>query len=134
MNQDERDALRARVDAEPDDDRGRLARTLMAEVDRLNESINRRARADLLNSLVTGHHLSLENANRYIDTRPMPTFQMEKGPCRACDGHGSRFEPGCIGGRHTSCKRCHGRGSTTRLRLPWAPVGEPIDLFAEPEP
>jgi hypothetical protein len=133
MNNEERAALRARVDAEPDDERGQLARTLMALIDRMHEKSEAEARASLIQMLVRQDHISLEEATRYVDTKPMPAFEHEFGPCRACDGRGSAFEPGCIGGRWKRCDACRGRGKRKRLRLPWAPEGELVDIFG-PDP
>jgi len=128
MNNDERDALRSRVEAEPNDERGKLARVLMLEVDRLHNEKQQEVRAQLIWSLTRNHHLTSEEALRYVDTKPLPTFQMERGPCRACRGSGATYEMGCIGGRHKKCDTCKGRGTHTRLRLPWAPLGEVVDL------
>jgi len=128
MDEAERDALRARVEAEPADARGELARTLMVEVDRLCKQKDARDRASFIESLMVGEHLSREDAERYVDMGGKPLPQMEMGPCRACRGHGSEHETGCLGGRWEKCSSCQGRGVRMRLRLPWAPHGEAIEI------
>ena len=128
MKEAERDALRARVQAQPADTRGELARTLMAEIDRLYAEKDERDRTSLIGSLVHGEHITYEEAVRYVDTKPLPKLEMEMGPCRACGGCGISSDPVCMGGRWTRCESCSGDRTRMRLRLPWAPHGEVVPL------
>jgi hypothetical protein len=127
MTAADRETLRARVQAEPADARGDLARALMAEVDRLHEQKEQQDRTALIASYTQGHHLTIEEATRYVDLRPSPRFEFEHGPCRACKGTGGR-ESGCFGGKWSVCGHCHGRGKCTRLRLPWDPHGQTVPI------
>ena len=124
MTPDERDALRARVDAEPADGRGLLSSVLMAEIDRFCAENERKSRSVLIDALMHTWHISPEDAVRYVDMRPLPTFQLEQGTCRTCDGKGGSFVTGCMDGRWERCAECLGGRKAVRLRLPWAPDGE----------
>jgi len=131
MEKKELEVLRTKVAAEPLDERGALSRALLAEVDRLTEVLDGRERAAFIQTVQHTQHLSEEEATRFVDWIHLhPTdLHYEKGPCRACGGKGSDFEPGCIGGHWEKCKHCHGRRTVTRLRLPWEPpAGPEVDL------
>lgn len=119
MTKSEQDALRARVSNEPGDSRGALARILMAEIDRLTGDREVRARATLIATIVSSWHLTVEEATRYVDTEPLPTFGLKRGSCRACKGSGSKNAQACIGSRLEPCEVCDSHGTTMILKLPW---------------
>lgn len=99
----------------------------LAGIKRLKEAADR---AHLTQTLIRSEHLSSEDATRLVDNFEEHPFQYEVGPCRACDGDGRYFEPGCMGGRYQDCKKCRGRNPKRqfRIRLFWAPCGDPVTL------
>jgi hypothetical protein len=115
----ELDALRVRVSNEPGDERGALARSLMEEIDRMTGEREVRARAVLIETLKGNWHLTTEDATRYVDTEPLPTFGLKQGTCRACKGTGAKDVTVCIGERLEPCGVCDGHGATMILKLPW---------------
>ena len=119
MTKDELDTLRKRVENEPGDERGALARILMGEIDRMTGEREARSRTALIETLKSSWNLTTEDATRYVDTVPMPVFGLKHGKCRACRGRGTKVESGCMGGRVVNCDVCSGHGTTMILKLPW---------------
>jgi len=115
----ELDALRVRVSNEPGDERGALARILMSEIDRMTGESEGRARSVLIETLRVNWHLTIEDATRYVDIDPLPTFGLKQGTCRACKGAGAKDVTVCIGERLEPCPVCDGHGATMILKLPW---------------
>lgn len=116
MTKAELDAVRAKIANDPEDS---PARVLLAEIDRMNEASHQRATADIRNRLLREDCLTEAEAEKVMTAMfagKMPEF--ERGPCRACDGHGRESVPGCMGSRLERCRKCNGRGTTTRIKVP----------------
>ena len=117
MTKAELDAIREKIAGEPE---GSPARILLAEVDRLIDSANQRAHAEMRQRLMKHDHLTEEEAEKVIGifmTGNMP--EMVMGTCRACDGHGRTSTSGCFGPRlGDRCPKCRGRGQSMQYKIP----------------
>lgn len=114
-------SLRERVEAQPHDQRGMLARELFAEVERAWNERQASIRAQL-ESICRKEYLSDEDVAKVLAAHDRgETVGFEEGdfPCPACGGKGSEWVPGCIGGRLEECGKCHGRRKVHfRVKVP----------------
>lgn len=99
---------------------------LIAKLDEMASKRDAEARQRLIQHLHDDDRITIEEATRFVDEKH--PYEMENGPCRACDGRGHIWESACMGVKHRNCSKCHGRnsGSRMRLRLPWAAHGPVI--------
>ncbi len=103
---------------------------IVRQVTALNEKREAEQRAVLIAQLCRTERISHEDAVRVVDALKEHPLEHEIGPCRACDGTGSQFHPGCIGGSYKKCPKCHDRNSRRqlRIRLFWDPNGDPVSV------
>jgi hypothetical protein len=109
-------AIREQVLLEPEES---LARILLAEVDELRKAKSDNARRQARAMLQQYDDITDEEAERVlvaIETGNPPNYEITQ--CRRCNGSGSIFKPGCIGGRHEKCSGCHGKGKRSQVVVP----------------
>lgn len=117
MDKAELDDIRAKVALEPE---GSLARLLLEELDRVHARMEEAGTAYARASLKNHHHLTNEEADKVMVLFARgETPDMETGRCRACKGKGYAETIGCFGSnRNGDCPKCHGRGTTYRIKVP----------------
>lgn len=116
LSETEMQAIRTQVALEPE---GSLARTLLTELDERKAAETVRAHNALKADLKRTAALTDEEANRLIAALQRgQEIQTAMMPCRHCQGTGTLFTSGCIGGTHRQCSKCFGGGKAKQIVVP----------------